>query len=119
MAYEIIHGFKGSPDGFTVIEYIKGEIVELVEDLAKVALKEKWVKLDKTEEREAKARQKAEADARTKEEAEKEQQQRFAAITVIEGEIADLEAKLAKAADADKPAIQVELDVKQSEYAAL
>lgn len=119
MAYEVIHGFKGSPDGFTVIEYAKGEIVELVEDLAKVALKEKWVRLDKTEEREAKAKAKAEADARAKEEAEKEQQQRFADIAAVEGEIADLEAKLGAAADADKPAIQAELDAKQNEYAAL
>lgn len=42
--YKILKSFKGAPDGIQVIDYTAGEEVELVESLAEVALKEKWVK---------------------------------------------------------------------------
>jgi len=49
--YKIIKAFKGSPNGSTVIDYQKGEIVDLESDLAAVALEEGWVELvDKPEE---------------------------------------------------------------------
>lgn len=109
MEYEVIHDFKGSPDGYTIIDYKKGEIVSLVDTLSKVALAEKWVKPSKTAEKEAKAKAKAEAEK----EAEEKRSE------AIEGEIADLEGRLADAADADKPAIQSALEAKQGEFAAL
>lgn len=42
--YEVIKDFKGSPDGRFAVQYKAGEIVELSDSLAEVALKEKWVK---------------------------------------------------------------------------
>ncbi len=42
--YKVIKDFKGSPDGIEVIEYKEGDKVDLVPDLADVAIKEKWVK---------------------------------------------------------------------------
>lgn len=42
--YKVLKSFKGSPDGYTVIDYAKDEEVDLVPELADVALKEKWVK---------------------------------------------------------------------------
>lgn len=42
--FEVQKDFKGSPDGYTVCEYRKGDVVDLVPSLAEVALKEKWVK---------------------------------------------------------------------------
>lgn len=42
--YKVLKGFKGSPDGFTVIEYKEGQETDLVPALAEVAIKEKWVK---------------------------------------------------------------------------
>jgi len=51
--YKIIKVFKGSPNGSTVIDYQKGEIVDLESDLAAVALEEGWVELvDKPEDQE-------------------------------------------------------------------
>lgn len=45
--YIVQKDFKGSPDGHTVIQFVKGEEVahaKLGDDLAKVALDEKWIK---------------------------------------------------------------------------
>lgn len=46
--YEVIKDFSGSPDGCRVIEYEKGQKLEVCsnfsQDLADVALAEKWVK---------------------------------------------------------------------------
>lgn len=45
--YNVQRDFKGSPDGHTVIQFAKGEEVahaKLGDDLAKVALEEKWIK---------------------------------------------------------------------------
>lgn len=42
--YKVLKTFKGSPDGFTVNEFIKDEEVDLEPSLAEVALSEKWVK---------------------------------------------------------------------------
>lgn len=42
--YKVLKSFKGSPDGYTVIDYSEDTEVDLVPDLAAVALKEKWVK---------------------------------------------------------------------------
>lgn len=68
--FEVLKDFKGSPDGHTVIAYTKGEEVELVESLAKVALAEKWVRHSKSAEKVAKEKAKAEADAKAAAEAE-------------------------------------------------
>ena len=43
--YKAVEPFKGSPDGYTVIDYKIGEIMPLVPDLAKVALEQGWVEL--------------------------------------------------------------------------
>ena len=40
--FKILKGFKGSPDGFTVIYFPTGEIVDLPQSLADVALIEGW-----------------------------------------------------------------------------
>lgn len=53
--FEVIKDFKGSPDGCTVIQYQKGEVVEIVDSLAEVALAEKWVKHSKSADKETKA----------------------------------------------------------------
>lgn len=46
--FEVIKDFKGSPDGCTVRHFEMGEIVKEYEfgkqDLCKVALREKWIK---------------------------------------------------------------------------
>lgn len=69
--YEILQDFKGSPDGHTVIQYTKGQDdVELNDELAKVALEEKWVRHSKSADKAAKARAKAEADKKAADEAE-------------------------------------------------
>lgn len=41
--FKVLTDWKGSPDGFTVIEYKPGQIVELHPSLVDVALGEKWV----------------------------------------------------------------------------
>lgn len=41
--YKVLKDFKGSPDGYTVIEYHEGEVVPLPRSLAEVAIAEKWV----------------------------------------------------------------------------
>ena len=97
--FKVLKDFKGSPDGYTVIDYAAGSKVDLVPSLADVAVKEKWVKelppepkVDPEAERRA-AEEKAAADAAAKQ---------LAAI-------ADLEARIADASDADKPALIAEL----------
>lgn len=47
VAVEILQDFKGSPDGFNVIEYTKGDKLDMVKDLADVAVKEKWARPQK------------------------------------------------------------------------
>lgn len=42
--FKVLKDFKGSPDGIQVIQFEAGQEVDLVPDLAKVALEEKWVK---------------------------------------------------------------------------
>jgi hypothetical protein len=44
--FKVLKDWKGSPDGFTVIEYKEGEIVDLHPTLVDVALGEKWVERD-------------------------------------------------------------------------
>ena len=44
MAYKILKDFKGSPDGMAVIDYSKGQVVNLVPSLAAVTIDEKWAK---------------------------------------------------------------------------
>jgi hypothetical protein len=44
MEYEVLQSFKGSPDGYTINEYEKGKIVDLPDDLATIAIRNKWVK---------------------------------------------------------------------------
>lgn len=41
--FKVLKDWKGSPDGFTVIEYKSGQIVDLHPSLIDVALGEKWV----------------------------------------------------------------------------
>lgn len=43
MKYKVIKGFKGSPDGRFTVTYPAGEIVDLTESLAAVAVSEGWV----------------------------------------------------------------------------
>lgn len=103
--YKVLKDFKGSPDGYTVVEYVAGTEVDLAPDLAKVAVKEKWVKElpakpkpDPEAERRA-AEEKAAAEAKAAEEA----------ATAKAAAIADLQAKIAAASDSDKPALEAEL----------
>ncbi len=97
--FKILKDFKGSPDGYTVIDYVAGSKVDLVPSLAEVAVKEKWAKelppepkVDLEAERRA-AEEKAAAEAAAKQ------------LVAI----ADLEARIATASDADKPALIAEL----------
>ncbi len=41
--FKVLKDWKGSPDGFTVIEYKSDQIVDLHPTLVDVALGEKWV----------------------------------------------------------------------------
>lgn len=96
--FKVLKDFKGSPDGFTVIQYAKDQEVDLAPALADVALKEKWVK------------------PQPPKPAPKPQPQ---PAEILAAEIADLEAQLATAAEADKPALAEQLAAKQAELAAL
>lgn len=96
--FKVLKDFKGSPDGFTVIQYAAGAEVDLAPDLAKVALKEKWVK-----ELPAKPKPDPEAERRAAEEAAAAEAANKAAA------IADLQANIDAAAPADKPALEAEL----------
>src|SRR5574340_380925 len=107
--YEVMQDFKGSPDGHTVIQFTKGSEIdhaELGDDLASVALSQKWVKPSKAAEKEAKAKAKAEAEA-----------QRQETITAIQSEITTLEQQFAAAADAgqDCAEITMQIEAKQAE----
>lgn len=42
--YKVLKDFRGSPNGFDVVDYQKGQDVELTSSLAETALAEKWVK---------------------------------------------------------------------------
>jgi hypothetical protein len=44
MKYEVLQFFRGSPDGRFAVDYHPGEIVELTNSLADVALMEGWVR---------------------------------------------------------------------------
>lgn len=109
MKYEVTQPFKGSPDGHSVIAFNKGDEIEhdkLGDDLAEVALGEKWIKPVKQGKKE-KAAEEAAAKA--------------AAIASVEGEIATLETELkaATAAGASLEPIETDLATKRQELAAL
>ncbi len=89
MAFKIIKDFAGSPNGSHVINYKAGETVDLTPSLAAVAVKEKWAK-------EIAVKQKADPEAE--------------AAAAKAAAIADLQQKIADAADVDKPALQADLD---------
>lgn len=123
--YEVLQNFNGSPDGYTVIAFAKGDEVELTESLAEVALAEKWVKPSKAGEKEAKAKAKAEAEKLAAEEAAaKAKAEREAAVALLRSEIANLEeeGKVALSADPSgetaKP-LQEKWQHKQDELEAL
>ncbi|HQS59735.1 MAG: hypothetical protein B7Y56_03050 [Gallionellales bacterium 35-53-114] len=100
--YEVLQNFNGSPDGYTVIAFAKGDEVELNDSLAEVALAEKWVKPSKAGEKEAKAKAKAEAEKLTAEEAAaKAKIEKQAAIELLKSEIAQLEEEGKAALNAD------------------
>ncbi len=42
--FKIVKDFKGSPDGYTVVDYTAGQEVDLPPALAEVAQAEKWAK---------------------------------------------------------------------------
>jgi|GEM_PF-1479111 len=100
--HKILVSFKGSPDGFTVIEYTEGEEVELSDELAEVAEDEGWA--EPVKEKPVKPELSAGGVARKK---------------VIQGELSALGKKLKSAADADKPAIQAEMDKLKTELSEL
>jgi len=89
MKFEILKDFKGSPDGYTIITYSKGDEVELDAGLAEVALAEKWARVSKTAEKAAK--EKARADAEKLAAEEQLKTDREAAIQLLRNEIAQLE----------------------------
>ena len=97
--FKVLKDFKGSPDGYTVVEYAAGTEVDLAPDLAQVAVKEKWVK-----ELPAKLKPDPEAERRAAEE-----KASSAALAERMAAIADCESRLAAAPDADKPGIEAEL----------
>lgn len=88
MAFKILKDFAGSPDGRYVVNYKAGDTVDLTPSLAAVAVKEKWAK-----EIAVKAKPDPEAEA----------------AAAKAAAIADCEARLAAAAEADKPGIEAEL----------
>lgn len=98
--FDVLKDFKGSPDGHTVIEYKKGETVELEGDLAKVAQEEKWVKPNKASEKAAKAEAEAQAKAE-QEAAERTQAQKLvgeeAYRAALDGGATEEEAEAARA----------------------
>ncbi len=50
MTHKVLKDFKGSPNGFTVIEFKVGDDFEHEGDLLEVALNEKWVEPIKAKE---------------------------------------------------------------------
>lgn len=121
--YEVLKDFKGSPDGFNVIEFKKGQDdVELNDELAKVALEEKWVKPSKAGEKEAKAKARAEAERLAAEEAAAAEAAALgeAAIAALQNEIAQLKADYEAAEGEEaKAAIVAQAEAKQAELDAL
>lgn len=105
MKYEVLKDFRGSPDGCRVIDYKKGQVVDIVDSLAEVALAEKWVKPSKA----AKAQTKAEAEASAK----------ASAIAALQAELAQLKADYEAAPEADRAAIVAQAEAKQAELDAL
>lgn len=97
--YEVIKGFKGSPNGYDVVDYQAGEKVSLPDDLAKVAIAEKWVKKPKGAPSDA---------AALKAQTEK-----------LNKAIGALTTNLEKASDDDKPTIQAQIEAKQAELREL
>jgi len=60
--YKILKDFKGSPNGSTVVQYIKGETVELTDSLAEAVIPEGWAEEVKKEDKKTrKPRKKKEA----------------------------------------------------------
>ena len=100
--FKVLKDFKGSPDGFTVVEYAAGTEVDLAPELAQVAVKEKWVK-----ELPAKPKPDPEAERRAAEAAATKVAEDAAAAKATA--IAELQQKIADAAPADKPALEAEL----------
>lgn len=96
--FKVLKDFKGSPDGFTVIQYAKDQEVDLAPALAEVALKEKWVKPLPLKPVPKPHPQPAE---------------------ILSAEIADLDAQLATAAEADKPALAERLAATQAQLSTL
>lgn len=103
--FKVLKDFKGSPDGFTVEQYVKDQETDLVPALAEVALREKWVK--PLPPKPAPKPQPTPAEILA------------AAIADLEAVIAALEAQHAAAADADRPALAAQLAEKQAALAEL
>lgn len=100
--YKVIKSFKGSPNGFDVVEFLAGTTVseaELPADLAKVAIREKWVEKPKGAKSEA-----AEAKA---------------AIKALQDEIGALQNALAEASEADSSTIAAQIEAKQAKLREL
>lgn len=103
--FKVLKEFKGSPDGYTVIAYAAGAEVNLAPDLAKVALKEKWVK-----ELPAKPKPDPEAERCAAEvKAIAEARERDEKLAGLNQAIADLEATIANAPEADLAALNAQL----------
>lgn len=96
--YKVLKDFKGSPNGYDVVDYVKGQEVDLTTSLAETALAEKWVKP---------------IPAKSAEETAAEQR------AALIDEIAALETRLAAAADDAKPEIEAALIAQQEALAAL
>lgn len=117
--FDVLQDFKGSPDGYTVIQYTKGQKeIELEEELAKVALAEKWVKSSKAAKADDEEKTRQEAEEKAKQEAEAARQ---ANIAALQSELDQLHAELAavKAAAGDTAPIVAQIEAKQAELAAL
>ena len=97
--FKILKDFKGSPDGYTVIDYVAGSKVDLAPSLAEVAVKEKWAK-------ELPPEPKADPEAERR---AAEEKATSAALAERMAAIDDCEKRLAAAPDADKPALEAEL----------
>lgn len=104
--YDVLQDFKGSPDGHTVIQFTKGSEIDhadMGDDLAGVAVSEKWVKLSNAAEKEAKEKAKAEAEAKAK----------------AEAEVAALQKRLETAPAEEKGSVQAAIDAAKKKLAGL
>lgn len=90
--YKVIKDFRGSPDGHSVVDYRKDDVVEMADSLAEVAIAQKWVE---------KPRGTKSAMALSKE-----------AAAQLQAEIAALQAAIDGAADSDKLTLQEQLSAK-------